>query len=205
MRISDAPIKGSGSFRVVLPPVVRAGVEFRPAPSTRVELAYVREFWSMHDDIRAELKELDIGALFGTDRKGPQLAPISLKRGFVDSDAIRLGGEHRLQLTKDFAYTARGGIAYETSAVPTDWVSNLSYDANKVIISGGGGLHLLKDTLRLDGGLSFIYIPDFRVNPDTAQFKRIDPFNTGFELEAINGGDYKTLAVLISGGLQYKF
>src|SRR5690606_33181423 len=101
--------------RFRLPPIARVGAEYRTEPSDttrlRIEAAYVREFWSLHDsiDIRPEnIKLLDVTGFpspFG-------VAPISLPRNFQDSNSFRLGGEYSLKnLIKDYWTDLRAGIS----------------------------------------------------------------------------------------------
>ena len=95
----------------VLPGVVRAGVEVRPADDLRIEVAYVHEFWSAHQDISAVPEGITIDGVTGLP---PKLAipPIDIPRGFQDSDSFRLGGEYHFVL--GYLDRLRAGVAYET-------------------------------------------------------------------------------------------
>jgi long-chain fatty acid transport protein len=194
--------------RFRLPPILRAGVEFRTNigdDDLRAEFSYVREFWSLHDsiDIRSEnIKLYDITGFpspFG-------VAPISLPRGFQDSNSFRLGGEWTSnRLFKSVPLGARLGGAYETSAIPNEWRSVLTYDANKVTIGGGGSIYAGQH-LRLDGVLAVVLFEDSNVDPATAKVPRVNPVKGNpTATEAVNGGTYSARAIIIGGGLQYKF
>lgn len=202
MSPTNSPVPGEGTFAVTLPPIARAGIELRPAPNLRGELAYVREFWSMHDAISVEARRIDIGAALGSPRD-VSLASFDVQRGFVDSNSFRAGGEWRVKVADGFAMDLRGGAAYETSAVPAGYVSTLSLDADKVMISAGGGL-VIGDRLRLDGSVSHAFWTDVNVAPGAAQIHRIDPFGGVVAPEATNGGLYQTAATLIAVGAELK-
>lgn len=199
--------EGHVNFR--LPPIVRAGIEvrndFSDTSKLRVELAYVREFWSLHDsiDIKADgIRLYDITGFpspFG-------IAPITLPRNFQDSNSFRLGGEYSLKdLIKDYWIDLRAGLSYETSAVPREWVSPLSLDANKVIASAGGSIHI-GEHWRMDGMGSLVFLDGTTVDPEEAKVPRINPVRGNpTATEAINGGTYAGRALLLGVGLNYKF
>jgi long-chain fatty acid transport protein len=195
--------------RFRLPPVLRGGVEYRTNISDesriRIELAYVREFWSLHDsiDIRSEnIKLYDITGFpspFG-------VAPISLPRNFQDSNSFRLGTEYSLKnLIRDYWLDLRAGVSYETSAVPAAWVSPLTYDANKIIGSAGGSVHV-GEHWRMDAVASLVLLNGTTVAPQDAQVPRVNPVRGNpTKTEPINGGDYSARALILGVGLNYKF
>ncbi len=199
----DANVK----FR--LPPVLRAGVEYRtettPDSKIRIEAAYVREFWSLHDsiDIRSEnIRLYDISGFpspFG-------VAPISLPRNFQDSNSFRIGTEYSLRnLIKDYWIDLRAGFSYETSAIPKEWVSPLTYDSNKVVGSLGGGLHI-GDHWRMDAMGALVLLEGLDVSPAEAKVPRVNPVKGNpTATESINGGTYAARALVLGVGAQYKF
>lgn len=195
--------------RFRLPAVLRAGVEYRAeisdASKIRVEAAYVREFWSLHDsiDIRSEnIKLYDITGFpspFG-------VAPITLPRNFQDSNSFRLGGEYSLKnLISDYWIDLRAGISYETSGIPPEWVSPLTYDASKVIGSAGGSIHIGKNW-RMDGVGALVLLNGSSVDPADAAVPRVNPVRGNpTATEPINGGEYSARALILGVGLNYKF
>ena len=193
------------SFR--LPGTLRAGVEFRQnlgnEKKIRIEVAYVREFWSLHDTIDVVPKSIKLVDVTGFPSPF-NVAPISLPRNFQDSNSIRLGGEFTFKGLFDYKTDLRGGISYETSAVPKEWVSPLTVDANKVQIGGGLGVYIGK--WRLDTAFSYIFAPEVNVDPATAAVPRVNPVKGNPTAgEAINGGTYTVRALTLGGGLNYKF
>lgn len=195
--------------RFRLPPIIRAGVEYRtdisPESRIRIELAYVREFWSLHDsiDIRSEnIRLLDVTGFpspFG-------VAPISLPRNFQDANSFRLGSEYSLKnLIKDYWLDLRAGVSYETSAVPAAWVSPLTYDANKIIGSAGGSVHI-GEHWRMDAVGSLVLLNGTTVDPAEAAVPRVNPVRGNpTKTEPINGGDYSARALVLGVGVNYKF
>jgi long-chain fatty acid transport protein len=194
------------SFR--LPGTIRAGVEFRQKMANekliRVEVAYIREFWSLHDSIDVTpdaMKLVDVTGFpspFG-------VAPISLPRNFQDSNSLRVGGELTFKGLFDYKMALRGGGSYESSAVPREWVSPLTVDTNKVQIGGGIGLFVGKNW-RFDSAFSYIFAPEIAVDPAEAKVPRVNPVKGNpVATESINGGTYTVRALTLGVGLNYKF
>lgn len=197
------------TVRFRLPPIVRGGIEYRSDISDesriRIEAAYVREFWSLHDsiDIRPETVRLyDVTGFpspFG-------VAPISLPRNFQDSNSFRLGTEYSLKnLIGDYWMDLRAGVSYETSAVPPAWVSPLTYDANKLIGSAGGSVHI-GEHWRMDAVGALVLLNGTTVDPADAQVPRVNPVRGNpTATEPINGGEYSARAIVLGVGINYKF
>jgi long-chain fatty acid transport protein len=200
---SDATVR----FR--LPPVLRAGVEFRKdldADSrVRVEATYVREFWSMHDSIDVRSDNIELHDISGFPSPFG-VAPISLPRNFQDSNSVRLGGEYSLKnLIKGYWLDLRAGASYETSAIPPEWVSPLTYDAGKLIGSVGGGVHV-GEHWRMDGVAALALLNGTTVDPSEARVPRVNPVKGNpTATEAINGGQYSARALILGVGVNYKF
>lgn len=190
-----------------LPPIVRAGVELRTEPSQdarlRVEAAYVREFWSLHDSIDIESKNVRIYDITGFPSPFG-VAPISIPRNFQDSNSFRLGGELGVKLS-GYWVDFRGGVSYETSAIPNDWVSPLTYDANKFIPSLGGSL-FIGEHWRMDAMGALVFMGTRYVAPEDAQVPRINPVRGNpTDTEPVNGGEYNARAIVLGVGVGYKF
>jgi long-chain fatty acid transport protein len=188
--------------RFVLPAVVRAGIEVRPVPSLRVEVAYVREFWSAHQTIQAVPEGVTIDGVTGLP---PKLAipTINIPRNFQDSDSFRLGGEYHFGVG-GYALDARAGVAYETSAVPPAYLSLSSLDFPKWIVSLGGSLYVGK-RWRFDAVLAHVFAQSVYVDPKQAQIPRINPLPGSAPLEAVNGGQYDASANIVGVGLNYLY
>ena len=189
-----------------LPMIARLGVEYRPNPESRVELAYVREFWSSHDRIDITPRNLAIEGITGLNGIGSsfKVQAISLPRGFQDSNSVRLGGE--VLLPKNVAptpLTIRAGLAWESSAVPKDYLSPLTVDLDKVVVSLGAGLQALP-RLRLDANLSYVFTPETYVDPREAKVPRVAPVTGNpTDTQAVNGGTYAVTAFVLGAGCRY--
>lgn len=205
----SARVRGNEAHvRFTLPAIARFGVEIRPTPRLRTELALVREFWSAHDRIEATSGSIFIDGIIGAPPSVP-LPTITIPRNFVDSTSWRLGTEMELY-RKTIQVDGRAGLTFETSAVPPAYVSLTSMDFEKVFASLGGSLHV-GEHWRLDA--SYSYLLSFgqgfgavtRVSADEAQVPRINPLKGNAPLEAINGGTYRAFGSLLGLGARYQF
>jgi long-chain fatty acid transport protein len=195
--------------RFKLPPILRAGIEFRTDlgndSTLRVEVAYVREFWSLHESIDIRPENVKLYNITGFPSPFG-VAPISLPRRFKDSNSFRLGAEYSTKsIFPANRIDLRTGFSYETSGIPEEWVSPLTYDANKVI--GGAGASLYAgDHWRLDAVFGLVLLNGTNVPPDKAQVPRVNPVQGNpTKTESINGGEYSARAIILGVGAQYKF
>jgi long-chain fatty acid transport protein len=189
-----------------LPPVLRLGVEVRPlddAHDLRIEVAYVREFWSVHQSI--DVTPSNIQLLNVTGFPSPfAVSSISIPRGGQDSNSIRLGGEYKLPIDAYFLQL-RAGVAYESSGIKEAYVSPLTIDSNKVTLSIGGGLFIGKHW-RLDAVLAHVFASDVTVTPQEAAVPRVNPvLGNPTQTAAVNGGHYSARADAVGVGMQYLF
>ncbi len=185
-----------------LPPVLRTGIEVRPIARLAFELAYVREFWSVHDQIVVKPKGVQIEDIPG----GPTsiaLPTIHIDRGYRDASSYRLGSE----LSGTFgshAWFLRSGVAYERSAVPPAYLSLSSLDFNKVMLSLGLAAELT-ERLRLDVAYAHLFLHGENVSPSEAKLTRINPLSGNAPAETINGGRYRAHADVLSAGFLFLF
>jgi long-subunit fatty acid transport protein len=128
---------------------------------------------------------------------------LSIRRGFTDAGSIRLGGELRVQIGR-IPLDLRAGVARDASAVPRPLVSLLSLDADRILVSGGVGVHVTS-TLRLDAFYGHQFVSDVTVSPEEARVTRIHPLGGDPSAEAINGGTYTSSVNLASIGATYRF
>ncbi len=198
-----------GHVRFTLPAVLRAGVEYRTPlenqKEIRVEAAYVREFWSMHQSIDLRPDNIALSGITGFPSP-ISVAPITLPRNFQDSNSVRLGGELSY-IAGGYPLATRIGVNYESSAIPTNYVSPLTTDSDKVTAAIGGSMWLMEHKLRLDVVYAHVFAFDVSVDPATAAISRVSPVqgNTVKYQEAINGGNYSHRADVLGVGLEYRF
>ena len=189
-----------------LPPVFRVGVEVRPLDEEhdlRIEVAYVREFWSVHQSI--DITPENIQLLNVTGFPSPfAVSGISIPRGGQDSNSVRLGGEYKFAVG-DYKLQSRLGLAYETSGIQTAYVSPLTIDSSKVLAALGGGLYI-GEHVRLDAVYSHVFASDVTVTPQEAAVPRVNPVKGNpTQTASVNGGTYTARADVIGVGMQYRF
>jgi long-chain fatty acid transport protein len=198
-----ARVTGSDAHvRFKLPPVLRFGIEARPISAVRVELAYVREMWSVHDAIELTPNGVAIEGIAGLPKRVP-LPSIRFARNFQDSNSFRLGGEYTFTLGT-YAVDLRGGVSYETSAIPKPYLSLLTIDMDKVTLAFGGGLHV-GEHWRFDVTYAHLFASSVNVPASEARIGRVNPIAGNAPFEAVNGGSYSASADLLGLGVQYTF
>ena len=185
-----------------LPPILRFGIEGRPVPELRVELAYVREFWSVHDAIELTPADVAIEGIAGLPKRVP-IPAIRFPRSFQDSNSVRLGAEYTFE-TWGYPMDLRAGMSYETSAIPRRYLSLLTVDMNKVTLALGGGLHV-GEHWRFDMTYAHLFASSVNVPADEAKVGRVNPVAGNAPFEAVNGGRYAASADLLGVGVQYTF
>jgi long-chain fatty acid transport protein len=203
---SASQVGNKAHLRMELPPIVRVGIEVRPDggdDDLRIEAAYVREFWSVQKSI--DITPDNIQLYNVTSLPSPfGVAPISIPRGMQDSNSFRLGGELKADIMA-VKFMTRAGVAYETSSLPTAYVSPFTVDSNKVTVSLGGSL-LIDKHWRLDGVLSHAFTSEVDVTPEQAAVPRINPVKGNpTDTAAVNGGKYTQSSWILGGGLEYRF
>ncbi len=197
-----------GRVKFVLPAVVRLGVEYKKVWEERrylaVEVAYVREFWSMHKNIDVATSDVTLTGITGFPSPF-YVPPIKIPRNLKDSNSFRLGGEYSFPVSEKVAIAARAGVSFETSSADPAWVSPLTIDGNKVIPSLGAGVYIGKG-LRLDASFTKVFMFGVDVDPAVAQVPRINPVaGNPVATEPINGGSYRVTANLFGLGVNYKY
>jgi long-chain fatty acid transport protein len=212
VRLPTAPVfdgatqGGNGAhLHLELPPILRVGVEVRPLHNDdlRIELAYVREFWSVEKSLDITPENIELYNITGFPSPFV-INPISVPRGMKDSNSIRLGFEYNPPIAEQ-RLVARAGISYETSAVPAAYVSPLTIDNSKVVASIGGSI-IVNEHLRLDGVLSHTIQGDVRLAAEDAQVPILNPVNGNpTRPDYVNGGTYHANLWIIGGGLEYRF
>jgi long-chain fatty acid transport protein len=186
-----------------LPPVFRAGIEVRPVDRLRVELAYVREFWSVHQSIVIQPTHVSIDNITGFPSPY-NVATITIPRNFQDSNSVRLGGEFGMPIAQ-YVVDLRMGVQYETSAIPTAYLSPLTVDMNKFVFSFGGSLHIATHW-RFDIVYAHVFAFTTTVTPAEAAIPQINPVRGNpTNTETVNGGTYAARADVLGVGLNYTF
>ena len=189
-----------------LPAIFRMGVEgrFNAGPGqVRVEGTYEREFWSDHQSI--DIIPDNITLVGVKSFPSPfAVSPISIPRNFQDSNSFRLGGEYTF-LMAGYGFDVRTGINYETSAIPTAYLSPLTVDMNKVFWGLGGSLHIAKHW-RFDLMYGHVFASSVYVDPAAAAVPKVNPVQGNpAPSERVNGGSYTATADVFGLGMNYQF
>lgn len=172
---------------MTLPAMFRIGVEVAPARGVRLEAGVDVETWSLHDEIVIEPKDMRIenAAAVGTY----ELGPLRIPRQFEDTVALRLGLEARplSRLPLDL----RLGYAYETGAVPDEYLTVLTIDANKHLLAAGASYRAFG--VRLDAVFGRVVLADREVEPGKSCAPQLNPIRSGEDpssaMDCIHDGD----------------
>jgi len=192
----------SAHVRFVLPAIARAGIEIRPIDYLRVELAYVREYWSSQQSIDITPLNMSIDGIAGMPPK-VAIPPISMPRGFQDSESFRLGGEYTYDFL-EYKVSVRGGVSHETSAVPPAYLNLSALDFDKWVGSIGGSIFVGRHW-RFDAVWAHTFARTVYVDPNVAKIPRINPISGNAPFEPVNGGTYSASADLLGLGFNYLF
>lgn len=186
-----------------LAPIARFGVEFRPLPSTRVEVAAVWEGWSVHERIDIAPEGIALNNVRGVGTY--QVGPLSMNRQFQDTWSVRLGAEHLTDLGRGFGLQARFGVSYETSATANAYTNALTLDTDKFVGSLGASLHYGR--FRFDAVFAYMFASSVVVDPRSAALYPVEPFRSNGQAPriAVNGGTYDFSVNVVGLGARYQF
>jgi long-chain fatty acid transport protein len=203
----NARVDGN-SVRVAtkLPAVFRAGVEVRPNDLLRVEVAYVREEWSIHRAIEINPTDLRIFGVAGFPSPF-DVPPTPIPRNFKTSHSIRLGGEYTAIPAKpnQIGVDLRAGANYETSAIPDDYLTPLTADLTRITGALGVGIRPIP-ALRLDAMYAHVFSFSVDVDPHTAAVSAVNPVQGNPVVPIpINAGTYSNAGNIAGLGASYQF
>src|SRR5262249_9144197 len=104
-----------------------------------------------------------------------------------------------------FDWDVRAGLSFETSAVPSDYLSVLTFDSAKMTPSLGASMHIGK--VRLDLVYAHTFAFDVTVDPKDAKLAQVSPVaaKPSVNRNYINGGLYSARADVIGLGMAYTF
>lgn len=178
----DATVTGDrASIAMTYPAAIRAGVEWRPVASLRIEAALDAELWSMHDDVTLTPDGVAIDNVAG----GPLLLNrMAIPRDFKTSYAPSLGIEWHGPKVMFGA-----GYAYETAAAPANKVSVLAVDAAKHLIGIGGGYE--DGGWQIGAAAGFVALEGVDVPLAIAAVPQLAPLGNP-DVTNINAGSYRS-------------
>lgn len=188
-----------------LPSTIRVGVEVRPLKDDRlrVEAAYVRELWNVHHEISVTPEDLRFYGVTGFPSPF-NVPPIALPRNFRPTNSFRLGSELSV-LERPLGVDVRGGVAYETSAVPSDYLTPLTADLDRLTLALGASIRPTS-SLRLDVLYAHVFGFEQDADPKTAAVPAVNPIRGNPTVPSpINGGTYANHANIIGVGGMLRF
>jgi long-chain fatty acid transport protein len=157
-RVNDKDV----TVMLTMPWVLRGGVAFEPGDKSVVELAGVWQRWSMTKEIRVTDVNLNIPLteFVGTDLEDVAITDdVVIPADYDNAWSVRLGGEHEVVE----ALSLRGGLFYETSAIPIQTQAVSLVDGPKVGYGVGATYWYKKQQRRvfsLDAGFSQTFIAE---------------------------------------------
>jgi long-chain fatty acid transport protein len=187
------------------PWIARVGVEVREiVPRSRAEIAYVREGWSVHDEITVTpqgmmLRDVE---LFPAEYR---IGSFRVPRQFENTGSIRIGAEH-WEKVGSYQIDGRIGFMYEKNAIPAAYLSTLTIDVDKLILGLGASLHVTR-TWRLDGLYAHVFGWARDVSPEEARYPQINPVRATPNPypSYVNGGRYEASAHILGVGLAVNY
>lgn len=194
------------TVRMAFPSTFRVGVEAREfLPRTRTEVAWVYEAWSVHDAIHVTPKNIYLRGveLFPPEYK---VGDVSVKRSFKDTWSLRWGAEHWEKLGHNYQLDTRVGVMYEKSAIPAPYLTTLTIDLDKVIVSVGASLHINK-LWRFDVLYARVFGFSQTVSTTEARYEPINPVksNPAPYPNYINAGKYEASADILGVGMAVNY
>jgi long-chain fatty acid transport protein len=190
----DAVVVGDrgGLDLVALPPMIRAGVELRPRPDLRIELALGVELWSLHEDIVIAPRDIRVESpSLGSLPLAEMTIPRDYKTSFAPAIALEWHGPKVM---------FGGGYSYETAAAPASHVSVLTVDAAKHVVGIGGGYE--DAGWQIGGAVGFALLADVETTLETAKVPQQRPLDDDQTAPGIaNAGTYRSRYIV--AGLRF--
>jgi long-subunit fatty acid transport protein len=169
-----ARIEGDqADMEMVIPAMFRAGVEARPHPRVRAELAFGWEMWSQHEsiDIVPDGIRIEDQPAVGIY----ELGPLEIPRNLEDTFSLALGLE--AQPMARVPLLVRLGYTFETGAATDEYLSLITPDSDKHLISAGLGYRV--GNLRFDAMFSHAMLADRDVSLAESCVPLQNPIRTG--------------------------
>lgn len=195
MFANAALVGTAASVNFDIPVMLRAGFEYRPLRTLRVELAVTYEAWSMQQRFTIQPKGIYLDNVPGIGRY--YLNTMYVERRLNDSVAVQLGAEWEAWKRR---LVIRAGYLFESSATPDKTMSVLTADGLKNMVTLGLGVRV--GPVRLDVGYAHIFTPDRTVaNSEALQLNPIQPTLP----VGVGAGTYKIDTDIIALGLDARF
>ena len=187
-----------------LPPILRLGAEYDVAALWRAEVDATIEFWSVHDEFGIEPKNVRIEGAAGVGTY--ELGAMNIPRNYDNSMSLNLGVEGKL--SAESPLTLLAGYVYETSAAPDAYLSVLTVDGQKHLLSAGIGYAVGK--MMVNAMVGFAMLADRTVTNDEARSPQLTPIRDDPDDPDplhiyVNAGDYSSSWLLAGVGVSGSF
>lgn len=188
----DAQVHGNTvSADFGLPAFFRAGARI-VRPRWDLELDFVYEVHSGFEKIGTTPDDITVSGIPGIGTV--PVGSLDVPRNFVDTISFRLGGDYTL-LEKELV--VRGGLLYESSAIPSETLSVLQVDADKIGVSLGASWHVT-EAVTLDFGYTHLFFFDRTVNDSIME--QLNPTNPEGAI-IVGNGSYEVSVDMLGVGL----
>lgn len=189
-----------------LPLMLRGGVELRPTEGLRIEAALVWEHWSTQSAAKITPKNVWIRDAVAIGDY--QLGNIDIPRNMNDVFSIRLGASLALANNR---VVPSVGVNYENSSFDDAYLTPLTLDSSKLIVSAGVSVQLT-DGFWLDIAYAHVFLENRNVtnsmvgqpNPIRPPRNPDIPPNEG-GVSTIGNGRYSMEADMVGIGIRYQF
>jgi long-chain fatty acid transport protein len=181
-----------------LPLELRAGVEYRPLKTLRLEVDFNFQAWSMQDRFTVQPKGIYISGVPGIGNF--YLNTMYVNRDMQNTFAVHVGGEYEAMKHRLWA---RLGWILETSGTPDATASVLTPDAMHNLLCFGLGVRVWRE-VRADLGYAHAFFDDRTVNYKASQSFQLNPIQPALAVP-VGGGHYSIAADILAAGLDARF
>lgn len=177
------------------PWALRAGVEVRPIPALRIEVAGSYEAWQMHDRVRFIPHGIFVDNMVLA--KTYELKETVLERNMQGVFSLHIGGEFEAIKNR---LSVLAGYMYETSGIPDETLTVLTPDGEKHLLSLGVAVRIGK--VRLDLSYGHVFQADRTVT--NSRSMQLAPMQPSIAVP-VGNGTYKVANDVIAVGVEARF
>lgn len=161
--------------KLTFPLMLRGGVELAPSPRLRVEAGVDYEMWSQQEELAITPRDVRVEDAGGVGTYA--MSSLSIPRQLDDTLALRLGVE-AVPLAR-VPLTLRAGYVHETGASTSEYVSVLTVDTDKHVLTFGLGYDFGR--VRLDAIYGHVFMSDRVVKSGESCSPQLNPIRGGVD------------------------
>lgn len=190
----NAEVRGSSVAEGLdLPTMIRGGVRYLHDRGD-VELSFTWEAWSVHESIEVSPDNVTIVGIPGIDEF--VIGPMSIVQEWENTIAFSLGSDFHLI---DDLLTLRGGLLYESSAVPEHRLSAFQIGSGKIAPTIGVSVEIPDTGLVIDAGFAHYFFFTRHISNSA-----VEQINPTFEEGAVIVGNGTYEAGVAIGGIGFE-